>query len=720
MRSRLPLLLHLRPQGAPRRLAAAAAAAAALLVASGCTGTDMSTTTSAVVAARVVTLIDDRAVATGRYVSARMQLEDDPITFPVDGGAVLPIALESVWSQQAYLKASNTQAGDYFGYRIAVSGDTVVVGTPDESSNAIGVDGDGTNDSASVSGAAHVFVRSGGTWTQQAYLKASNAAVGDRFGWSVAISGDTIVVGAIYEDSGARGVNGDGTSDAAPQSGAAYVFTRTAGVWSQQAYLKASNTGAEDYFGAAVAVSGDTIVVGAFYEDSGATDVDGDASDDGTTNAGAAYVFARSGTTWSQQAYLKASDTGIGDHFGHSVATSGDTVVVGAHFEDSSVTGVDGDATDDSASGSGAAYVFARSGTTWSQQAYLKASNTGAGDRFGFSVATSGDTIVVGAPLEDGASTGVDGDQTSDSTTNAGAAYAFVRSAGVWTQQAYLKASNTDAGDEFGYSVAIASDTVVVGARDEDSSATGVDGDASSAGAEDSGAAYVFARVGAAWSPQAYLKASNTGEGDQLGWSVAVSAGTVVASAYLEDGSAAVVDGPDDDAATYAGAAYVWMRTPVAPAAPAASEAPSITCGPEAPRAGATLTCTISGAPAAFDLLWRAAHNPVFAEGVLTTGTDGTGMIAFTVPDGAAGDVLTVELVAWTGPVAMGTIADARVAGSDAAGGPIPTRIDAGLGPGLGATHGLLAGALLAVAALALLIGAGIALRRPARSTRHL
>ncbi len=164
-------------------------------------------------------------------------------------------------------------------------------------------------------------------------------------------------------------------------SGAAYVFVRSGGIWTQQAYLKASNTGAGDGFGDSVAVSGDTVVVGASGEDSNATGVDGNQGDNSASHSGAAYVFIRSGGIWTQQAYLKASNTGADDDFGNSVAVSGDTVVVGAYSEDSNATGVDGNQGDNSASASGAAYVFTRSGGIWTQQAYLKASNTGADDR---------------------------------------------------------------------------------------------------------------------------------------------------------------------------------------------------------------------------------------------------------------------------------------------------------------------------------------------------
>jgi hypothetical protein len=168
------------------------------------------------------------------------------------------------------------------------------------------------------------------------------------------------------------------------------------------------------------------VVIGAVGEASNATGVDGNQSDNSASAAGAAYVFTRSGTTWSQQAYLKASNTEAGDLFGDSVAIDGDTVMVGAPYEASNATGVDGNQGDNSAYAAGAAYVFTRSGTTWSQQAYLKASNTGAGDLFGYSVAIDGDTVVIGAYGEASNATGVDGNQGDNSALNAGAAYVFV------------------------------------------------------------------------------------------------------------------------------------------------------------------------------------------------------------------------------------------------------------------------------------------------------
>ncbi|MBL8840280.1 MAG: FG-GAP repeat protein [Planctomycetes bacterium] len=395
---------------------------------------------------------------------------------------------------------------------------------------------------------------------QQAYLKASNTDPLDLFGEAIAVSGDTVVVGAPWEDSNATGVNGNQSDNSRFDSGAAYVFVRSGTSWSQQAYLKASDTSAADYFGGSVAISGDTLVVGAAGEDSNATGVDGNQNDYSKYDSGAAYVFVRSGTSWSQQAYLKASNTGVGDHFGDKVAVSGDTVVVGAHAESSNATGVNGNQSDDSMPASGATYVFVRSGTSWSQQAYLKASNTDAVDLFGSAVAVSGDTIVVGAWLEASNATGVNGNQSDNSMSYSGAAYVFVRSGTSWSQQAYLKASNTNGDDYFGVAVAVSGDTVVVGATGEDSNAVGVNGNQNDNSMASSGAAYVFVRSGTSWSQQAYLKASNTDASDNFG-GVAVSGDTIVVGAPWEDSNATGVNGnQSDNSRSNSGAAYVFVR----------------------------------------------------------------------------------------------------------------------------------------------------------------
>jgi hypothetical protein len=410
----------------------------------------------------------------------------------------------------------------------------------------------GTQDS-SVQGAAPI--------AQQAYIKASNTESNDAFGWSVAISGDTMVVGAHDEGSSASGVNGNQNDNSLFRAGAAYVYVRTGTNWTQQAYLKASNTGAYDVFGWSVAISGDTVVIGAFGEDSSGTGVNGNQNDEGINGAGAAYVFVRSGSNWSQQAYLKASNPGYHNWFGYVVAISGDMLVVGAYGEESNATGINGNQSNNTAPGSGAAYVFVRSGTNWSQQAYLKASNTEAGDEFGSAVAISGDTIVIGAEGEDSNATGVNGNQSNNSASYSGAAYVFVRSEINWTQQAYLKASNTRTAAEFAGTVAISGDTLVVGSGSESSNATGVDGNQSNTSAPEAGAAYVFVRNGTNWGQQAYLKASNAEAGDQFA-KVAVSGDTVVIGAVSEPSNATGVNGnQNDNSAPIAGAAYVFVRS---------------------------------------------------------------------------------------------------------------------------------------------------------------
>jgi hypothetical protein len=202
-----------------------------------------------------------------------------------------------------------------------------------------------------------VFTRTDGVWSQQAYLKASNTEAGDWFGATVALVGDTLVVGARFEDSAATGINGNQADNSAPDSGAAYVFTRTGGIWSQQAYLKASNTGADDRFGHHVALAGDTVLVTAYLEDGSATGINGNQADNSAPDSGAAYVFTRTDGVWSQQAYLKASNTGAGDWFAIP-AVDGDTLVVGAIQENSTATGIYGNQADNSVPDSGAVYVF--------------------------------------------------------------------------------------------------------------------------------------------------------------------------------------------------------------------------------------------------------------------------------------------------------------------------------------------------------------------------
>ncbi|MCG3163162.1 MAG: hypothetical protein JMDDDDMK_04545 [Acidobacteria bacterium] len=266
------------------------------------------------------------------------------------GSAYVFVRTGTVWSQQQKLTANDAAGNDRFGWSVGISGETIVVGAPLD------------DDAGSSSGSAYVFVRTGTLWSQQQKLTASDAARDDWFGYSVAISGETIVVGAYFDD------------DAGVNSGSAYVFVRTGTVWSQQQKLTASDAAASDNFGNAVAISGETVVVGAVLDD------------DAGSSSGSAYVFVRTGTVWSQQQKLTASDAAAGDLFGSALAISGETIVIGAQFDA------------DAGSDSGSAYVFVRTGTVWSEQQKLTASDAAAFDHFGYSVRISGETIVIGSP----------------------------------------------------------------------------------------------------------------------------------------------------------------------------------------------------------------------------------------------------------------------------------------------------------------------------------
>jgi hypothetical protein len=405
---------------------------------------------------------------------------------------------------------------------------------------------------------------------QEAYVKPSNTASGLAFGAAIALSsdGNTLAVGAARDSSDATGINGDALDTSAPAAGAVHVFTRFGTTWSEQAYIKASNTRAQAAFGSGVALSadGNTLVVGSSGESSNATGINGNQTDTSTPGSGAVYVFTRSGTTWSQVSYVKASNTAL-HSFGSTVALSGDatTLAVGASGDSSDAVGINGNETDTSAFVAGAVYVFALAGTTGSQQAYVKASNTTTYAYFGDSLALSNDgsTLAVGADGEPSGATGVNGDQSDTSAHQSGAVYVFTRSGTTWSQEAYVKASNTSEGGRFGCSVALSSDgnTLAAGAFGESSRATGIDGNQSDTSAGQSGAAYLFQRAGASWSQAAYVKASNTRADANFGDSIALSGGgnTLAVGATLESSDATGVDGDQQDGEDeQAGAAYVF------------------------------------------------------------------------------------------------------------------------------------------------------------------
>ena len=415
------------------------------------------------------------------------------------------------------MKASNPGLTDNFGYMIALSGDgnTMAVSAPYEASAATGIAGDQNDDSIPQAGAVYVFGRSGEAWVQQAYIKASNTGEagigdqlsdGDQFGFALALSadGNTLAVGAISEDSAASGVGADQSDNSALSAGAAYVYSRAGDTWTQQAYVKPSNSGGGDLFGYSVALSADgSELAASAYDEDGSLAGTNEVQDDEVFGTGALYIFSRNGGVWTQQAYLKPSNSERNDSFGVAVAISadGNTVVGTALDEDGMTTGVNSTPVTDSEINlsTGAVYAFTRDDAGWSEQAYIKASNTGPNDTFGARLALSGDgsTLAVGAQLEDSASQGVDAVQDDDSAQEAGAAYLFTYNGSAWTQSSYVKGSNTDAFDEFGSAIALNGDgtLMAIGARGEDSGATGLNADQQDNAAFESGAVYVFSRA---------------------------------------------------------------------------------------------------------------------------------------------------------------------------------------------------------------------------------
>lgn len=476
-------------------------------------------------------------------------------------GATRDYSVVVVRGTIGYLKASNTRTGAIFGVALALSDDTLVVGAPGESSAATGVNGDQTSTSAGGSGAVYVYTRSGSAWVQQANLKASNSNAFDNFGASVAFSGDTLVVGAPYERSKATGINGNQADNTAAGAGAVYVFVRSSGSWSQQAYVKASNTDANDNFGTSVALSGDTLIVGAPEERSTATGINGNQGDNSAASIGAAYVFVRGGTTWTQQAYLKSSNiTSTGGYFGWAVAVDGDTAAVGAFLEASNATGVNGNQLNTSASASGAVYVFTRSGTVWAQEAYVKASNAEAMDEFGVAVALLGNTLAVTALGEDSSAGGVNGNQFDNTANNSGAVYVFQKSGGIWAQQAYLKAPVPDASGQFGRSVGLAGNHLVVGAPQDMGDGAGVNGMCSTVRNTPFGGAFAYERSAGAWTYRAALRQPYPEANEEFGRCVALSpSGAVMAVGNPSDASAATGFGGNPVDVSMGGSGAVWM-----------------------------------------------------------------------------------------------------------------------------------------------------------------
>ena len=421
--------------------------------------------------------------ALGRAIPAHMEASNNEIRLEVeDQKAQYPLTVDPTWSVDQELIASDGVAYDQFGTSVAISGTTAVIG----GTFFYDVPG-GTFDQ----GKAYVFVQSGNTWTMQQELTASDLTHDSGFGCSVAVSGKTVLVGAC-------GGN------------AVYVFVQSGSTWTEQQKLTASDVGIDDDFGGAVAVSGTTIIVG-------------DSGHDGTGDRfqGAAYIFEQSGTTWSQQQELTASDGADSDGFGGSVAMSGTIALIGAPGRDIE---------------QGAAYVFEQSGTTWKQQQELTAPDGASLDEFGLSIAVSGTIAVIGAPFAD-----------TNGTYSQGKAYVFVQSGNTWTQQQELISSDGVGADEFGLSVGVSGTTAIIGAPGMEW--LGIP-------EQSQGKAYVFVQSGNTWTQQQELTASDGVSGDEFGSSVAMS------------GTTAVVGAPEHQIGTNSaqGAAYVLATGSAQPA----------------------------------------------------------------------------------------------------------------------------------------------------------
>lgn len=388
----------------------------------------------------------------------------------------------SLWTTPIYLdqRISEGRYGDYFGTSIAISGDTVVVGAPEA---YVG--------SHAYQGVAYVFVRNGSNWELQQQLIAPDGLTQDYFGYSVAISGETVVVGAYRA----------AINDFYDQ-GAAYVYQRSGTTWElQQKLIDPAETQDFDWFGISVAIEGDTILVGEWYDDIGENN-----------EQGSVLVFTRSGETWSLQTRFSSSDGEIGDRFGQVVALSGDTALVGV-MSDAIGSAIE----------QGSAYIFVREGTTWSQQAKLIASDGVMNDTFGQSVSLFGDTALVGAPRDDVGDNG-----------NQGSAYVFKRSGTSWSEQAHLFASDGALNDRFGTSVALNGDKALIGAVLDVTGKSIV------------GSAYIFTRDQSNWSEQDKLLAADGNGLDNFGNSAASSSATALVGNWID-----TVDGNPEQGSVY-------------------------------------------------------------------------------------------------------------------------------------------------------------------------
>ncbi|MDP2176492.1 MAG: T9SS type A sorting domain-containing protein [Bacteroidota bacterium] len=423
------------------------------------------------------------------------------------------------WNQILKTVASDRGVGDNYGYSVAISGDYAIVGARDNTKDAAG------GNILENAGSAYILKNNSGTWTEVQKIVASDRGVNDWFGASVAISGDYAIISSYLDDENATGGN------TLTNSGSAYIFKNNSGTWSQVQKIVASDRSAFDFFGYSVAISGDFVIVGARGEDHNTI------GGDSILNSGSAYIFKNNAGTWSQVQKLVASDRGANDWFGWSVAISGDYAIVGAYQEDHNLVG--GNTINDA----GSVYMFKNNSGTWSQSQKIVASDRGLDDWFGHSVAISGDYAIIGASREAHNVTG------NDSLRRAGSAYIFKNNAGTWSQVQKIVSSDRGAHDEFGYSVAIFGDYAIVGAKFEDENTTGGNN------LYNAGSAYIFKNNAGTWSQIQKIVASDRGVEDWYGNAVAISEEYAIVGANYEDEPATGGNTLED-----AGSIYIYKK----------------------------------------------------------------------------------------------------------------------------------------------------------------
>lgn len=459
------------------------------------------------------------------------------------------------WSYTGRIKPDAPKFDSQFGELIRISQDTIAVAVKKDNSKQTIITTAGNPDtSESLSGAVYIYSLNSGVWEQEAFIKADNAEAGDQFGFAIDLYRDKLAVGAPFEDSDQSTItNGTTTSsnNDLSDSGAVYVYNRVGTVWTQEAYLKASNGDLEDNFGYSVALKNNLLLVGSVNEDSDQatiTNGPGASADNSITDSGAAYLYAFNGTTWSQEAYIKIDTAYYADKFGQAMAISGqDTLAISSMMEDSNlnvITNGPTSSTNNLALNSGAVYVYRKTAGIWAQEAFIKASNNDTSDKFGYAIDLSNDTLIVNSYGDDSNSTAIVNGTTS-STSNAfqdfGSVFVYRRQGTTWAQEAYLKPSNASAGasDFFGESLAISGDTIVAGSWSEDADQKTITNGAGSSvdtNASASGAAYVFKRVGANWTQEAYLKSPFNSVNNQFGKSVDILGNMIIVGSPYDSG----------------------------------------------------------------------------------------------------------------------------------------------------------------------------------------